>query len=216
MVAGAAGSPLNSLLVRMYPPVERSPNDIASAIALGSVVTPRASADDVVIDEDENLFKDLVSIEMVRLGLLEERFENGATALERFLKFVKLVESDGDRLAQASTSTAMSLFQFTNGSVPTAVNRLRNYMERHRLGEIPAWASMLRENPKLLFHVPERRQAILAFVNIAEQRGSDELLRSFLGGKRETAKALYYTHHHTDPDTATLRRAERIFAKVFK
>lgn len=214
VVAGAAGSKIDDVRLRMYPPADRPGDDIVAAIIEGYGVEPISAASETPIDEDRNLFEEFVAIEMSRLGLTK-KFESGERAVRHLLEFVKIVESDGDRFAKASTSTAMSLFQFTKDSVPTAVNRLQNYMRRHGYREIPIWASMLRENPKLLFHVPEQRQAILAFVNIIEQRGSDDLLREFLSGEREVAKAIYYTHHHTDPDTATLRRTEQIFAKIF-
>ena len=214
MVAGAAGSRLEDVTLRMYPPIETVSDEIVAAIADGLNVEPARPASDVPIDEDRDLFLEFVSIEMIRLGLTK-KFASGENAIRRFLEFVKLIESNGDPFARAGTTTAMSLFQFTRGSVPTAVNRLENYMLRHGYQAIPVWASMLRENPKLLFHVPEQRQAILTLVNIIEQRGSDELLREFLNGEREVAKAIYYAHHHTDPDQATLRRTEKIFAKVF-
>jgi len=134
---------------------------------------------------------------------------------DRFLEFVKLVESNGDRLAKAKTSSAMSYFQFTRGSVPTAVNRLENYMRRHWLGALPEWAATLRADPESIFDVSEDRQAILALVNIAEQRGSDAFLSKLIGGEVEAGKQAYFQFHHTNPDDATRGRVEKIFARVF-
>ena len=163
-----------------------------------------------------DLIHGIIASEMLRLGVIKPGFKNTEDTIKRFLEFIKLIESNGDPYAKASTSSAMSLFQFTKGSVPTAVNRLENYMARQYLGPVPSWAESLRAEPTSLFSVPEKQQAILALVNIIEQRGSDDLLRAFLSGEREAAKAIYYTHHHTDPDEATVRRTERIFAKVFR
>ncbi|MEX0917830.1 MAG: hypothetical protein WDZ93_01605 [Candidatus Paceibacterota bacterium] len=166
-------------------------------------------------DADVSLIKEIIANEMLRLEVIEQGFKSTEEVIKRFLEFVKLIESNGDQYARASTSSAMSLFQFTKGSVPTAVNRLGNYMARHHLGPVPEWAVELKESPMQLFEVPEKRQAILTLVNIIEQRGSDTLLRTFLQGEYETAKAIYYAHHHTAPDEATLRRTERIFAQIF-
>ena len=109
----------------------------------------------------------------------------------------------------------MSYFQFTRGSVPTAVNRLENYMRRHWLGALPEWAATLRADPESIFDVSEDRQAILALVNIAEQRGSDAFLSKLIGGEVEAGKQAYFQFHHTNPDDATRGRVEKIFARVF-
>lgn len=167
-------------------------------------------------DPDVALLEEIVASEMLRLNLFKGGFPNTYEEAARFIEFVKLIESNGNRYAKASTSTAMSFFQFTVPSVPTALNRLRNYMARNYLGELPPWTEALREDPTSLFEISETRQAILTLTNIIEQRGSDQLLIRFFGGERKAAKAIYYAHHHTDPDEATLKRTERIFAKVFK
>ncbi len=179
------------------------------------MVLPPKEPERLEKDPDLELLKDIVANEMFRLKVFKGGFENKYQETIRFIEFVKLIESSGDQYAKAETSTAMSFFQFTVPSVPTAVNRLENYMARHYLGELPNWAQELRDEPALLFEVSELRQAILTFVNIIEQRGSDELLLRFLAGERSAAKAIYYAHHHTDPDEATLKRTERIFAKIF-
>lgn len=167
-------------------------------------------------DPDIALLEEIVASEMLRLNLFKGGFQSTYEEAVRFIEFVKLIESNGNRYAKASTSTAMSYFQFTIPSVPTALNRFENYMERHYLGALPAWTAALREDPTKLFEVSEIRQAILTLTNIIEQRGSDQLLIRFFGGERKAAKAIYYAHHHTDPDEATLKRTERIFTKVFK
>lgn len=164
---------------------------------------------------DAAFFLAIVANEMDRLGIHEADYRTSVMEVLRFIRYVKRVESDGDRYADAPTSTAMSFFQFTVPSVKTAVNRLKNYMTRHGFGGLPPWAVALRGDPHSLYDLSEPRQAILMFVNIVEQKGSDELLRRFLAGEREAAKALYYAHHHTDPDEPTSRRAERIFSIVF-
>ncbi len=164
---------------------------------------------------DEELLADIVATEMIRLDVFDLGFAKTREVTDRFLEFVKITESNGDRWAKAKTSTAMSLFQFTVPSVPTAVNRLRNYTRRHHLGAVPEWAAELAEAPKAIFHLSETRQAILTLVNIAEQKGSDPLLRQFFQGDTAAAKQIYFAHHHTDPDLATHRRVEKIFAKIF-
>ncbi|MCB9819165.1 hypothetical protein H6789_00445 [Candidatus Nomurabacteria bacterium] len=179
------------------------------------MVLPPVELEPLEKDPDLELLKDIVANEMLRLKVFKGGYENKYQETIKFIEFVKLIESSGNRYAKAETSTAMSFFQFTIPSVSTAVNRLGNYMARHCLGELPVWAQELRDEPTQLFEVTELRQAILTLVNIVEQRGSDELLVQFLGGERSAAKAIYYAHHHTDPDEATLKRTEQIFAKIF-
>ena len=169
----------------------------------------------VALCDDRCFFETVVKNEMFRLGVSEAGFSKVHYSVSQFLDFVKIVESNGDPMARAKTSSAMSLFQFTIPSVPTAVNRLRNYMTKHQLGPLPAWAVELQKSPTSLYHVPELRQAILTLVNIAEQKGSDQLLRQFFQGESEAAKEIYLIHHHTDPDLATHRRVEKIFHRFF-
>lgn len=164
---------------------------------------------------DVELLESIVANEMLRLDLAEQRFRRVYWRAETFFRFVKNIESNGDRYAKAATSSAMSFFQFTVPSVPTAVTRLENYMARHYLGALPEWAAALREDPHSLYDVSERRQSILVFANIVEQTGSDANLRKYLEGDSVAAKAIYYAHHHTDPDAATLRRTEQIFSVVY-
>lgn len=205
------------IFAAMYPEQQQNVAPIAEIIEEKSdVVAAPPAPQRIREDPDLVLLREIVASEMLRLNVIEPGFKNVRARVMRFIEFVKLIESNGDRYAKARTSSAMSLFQFTRDSVPTAVNRLENYMARHYLGPLPAWATALRAEPTSLYDVPELRQAILTIVNIIEQRGSDELLREFLRGERDVAKALYYAHHHTDPDAATFRRAEKIFSKVFE
>src|SRR5690606_24123042 len=100
MIAGAAGSRLDDVMFRMYPPIERPSDDIAMVIMEGHHLEPNPTATETPIDEDRHLFEEFVTIEMVRLGL-SKKFENGERSIRRFLEFVKLIESGGDRFAKA-------------------------------------------------------------------------------------------------------------------
>lgn len=167
--------------------------------------------------DDERLFRKIVFTEPFRLDETTIEFRAFKARVDRFLEFVKLVESDGDRNAWNDTSDAMSYFQFKPDPVVTAVNRLENYMEREGFEVLfPKWATELRRNPQAIFDATELQQKILAFVNILEQPGSDKLLRQLLAGNEEVVKTMYYTHHHTAPDKATRERVRQIFARVFK
>lgn len=199
-------------------PVHQSVDSVALLIKEHElvVVNTQKPLRPIVTDADELLLEEIVASEMLRLGAFKFQFQKMRNEIFRFIEFVKLVESNGEQYAQSQISSAMSLFQFTIPSVPTAVNRLENYMRRNYLGPVPEWAEMLRDDPKRLFDVSETRQSILTLVNIVEQRGSDELLTRYLSGERESAKALYYTFHHTDPDRATRTRVQKIFARTFE
>ena len=221
MIAALCMAALISLFGRSEQPVEKIDAVKALIEANADVVpAPKRSGVSVTVKKmrhsDITLLEEIVANEMSRLDLQGHNFLEVQVRFLRFLVFVKQVESNGERYAKAATSSAMSFFQFTKGSVPTAVNRLENYMKRYHLGPLPKWAKELRANPLSLYDVSELRQATLTLVNIAEQRGSDGPLKELLSGEHEVAKAIYYAHHHTAPDGATLRRSEKIFARVFQ
>lgn len=129
--------------------------------------------------------------------------------------FIIEVESGGDHLAYNAGSGAMSLTQFKPASVTTGINRQQNYLTRHRIGPLPVWGRVVREDPKRFFELSKMQQRLVTLANIFECPGSDDLLRRYLLGEDDAAKTLYNECHHTNPDDATNRRVDRLFLRLF-
>ena len=116
-------------------------------------------------------------------------------------RFVRHIESDNNPKASAGTTSAKGVYQFTDGSVQTAKNRMFNMgFEKEYIREIS-------NNP----HNWTDEQADSIFLaNMFAQRGSDKLLVKIGDGDLDAMKHAYYKFHHTDPDIATRQRVDNI------
>lgn len=125
------------------------------------------------------------------------------------------IESNSKKGATNPYSGAMSYYQFLPSSVETAVERLERFMKRNDLGNLPAWAEDIRNNPEHIYTVSYENQTTLMLVNIMARPGSKEFFIDLTNGNTEAAKTLYYRYHHTAPDKATKDRTEMLFPKYF-
>ena len=149
-------------------------------------------------------------------NLLEQsQFSDGR---DEYLNMIRQIESDNNPMAEAKTSTASGVYQFTEGSVKTAKNRAIN------LGADEAFIELISNDPR---QWTDREADILMLTNMLAQSKKkkgyvDDLLvdafgskvPEFLGegrvGDRDAKLDAYYQLHHTDPDDATINRAESI------
>ena len=149
-----------------------------------------------------------------------------------FLNFVRQIESggavnpltrstrypQGRKEAEAKTTTAKGVYQFTDASVDTAKNRMET------LGFSKEFRDSIKNNPK---EWTDDQADIMFLANLfsrsvkegestysgIEGRGYliDELLKkALLEGDRAAMEDLYYTLHHTAPDEATINRVNKI------
>ena len=128
--------------------------------------------------------------------------------LDVFVPAVLEIESSGDYKAKNKISTARGGFQFLQGSVEPALNRVEKY-----LGEQP-WGAQLRihKDASLL---TSKQQTLLFIGDMLEKKGSDELMQLVFNGDMEGMIKAYEVLHHTAPDKATAKRAEKIFNTYF-
>ena len=80
-----------------------------------------------------------------RLGTPEGERGAGKHRLQKFLTRVGYMESDYNPQAGAGTTSASGVFQFTQGSSVTGINRMQNLLTA-RGEELPEWASNYRTN----------------------------------------------------------------------
>ena len=162
--------------------------------------------------------------------------------LNKFLPAVIEIESDGDPKAKSSISSASGLLQFLmpskeypNGSAIPALNRVEKYLGPRE------WGPELREHGDASLLTAEQ-QVELFIGNTLEKtvvirdldadgniqynkKGKiltkempglgDTLMQKVFDGDMEGMLEAYYKIHHTNPDRATIKRAEKIFKKYF-
>ena len=125
-------------------------------------------------------------------------------------EFIQEMESNFNPKAKNPKSTAAGLYQFTEASLETAVNRLANTIGEDNL---PQWAVEAREH-KDARKLSEEEQKVLFYADMFQKSGSDKYLASILKDGNTQAVIDYYKDlHHTDPDEATLKRIGKISKK---
>ncbi len=144
--------------------------------------------------------------EYKRIGL-----PNGITK-ENFLKTFKTLAKDTAQLESSGNTQALNvplkgkkatsakgLYQFTDDSFITGMNRLRRY------GDVPDVDSVLK--------LSADQQTALFIANTAQQIGTDKNLIPLLKGidVEANSRELYSKYHHTNPDEATLKRMNSFF-----
>jgi hypothetical protein len=146
--------------------------------------------------------------QMDRLKLEGSDRESFLTNIHNFARDTRIMESDDNPLAvnipqagQEQTS-AKGAYQFTDASVDTARQRMRN------LGFGDEFIQGISSDPREW--APEQADAMF-LSNVIAQTGSDEYLRSIGSGEQGKAREAYYKFHHTSPDEATIKRAQNFF-----
>ena len=132
-----------------------------------------------------------------------------------FMPTVLEMESSGDYKAVnipqegKEATSAKGGFQFVAGSVVPALNRLER-----RIGK-QDWGKELRQHKDASKLSPEQQQ-LLFMADMLEKDGSDQYMIKVMQGDKKGSMEAYYKLHHTAPDEATIKRADKIFGEVYK
>jgi hypothetical protein len=151
--------------------------------------------------------KKLLDYHLNRMGI-EDRETAEYNLLNVFMPTVLEMESSGDYQAANKVSTAKGGFQFVEGSVVPALNRLER-----RIGK-QDWGTDLRKHKDASKLTPEQQQ-LLFMGDLLEKKGSDQYMKKVMQGDKQGSMDAYYKLHHTAPDAATKKRAEEIFGNVY-
>lgn len=148
---------------------------------------------------DKNTTK-VVTKHAIKMGL---SIGSSLLNMEYFATKVGLIENNSKLVGNNPTSSAEGLYQFIDGSIEPAINRVCRTVPRE-----PWMDDVIRtKNMNLL----TRDQQTLMFVaDILEKRGSDKYTKSIMMGDKAAMLQAYLVLHHTNPDEATKKRAERI------
>tara|TARA_B100000212_G_C27331393_1_gene514816 strand:- start:163 stop:1326 length:1164 start_codon:yes stop_codon:yes gene_type:complete len=163
-----------------------------------------------IMKSDDEILNAILEKNLPRLGegLLED--PQVKVRLNTFDQFHQEMESNFNPKAKNPKSTAAGLYQFTEASLVTAVNRLANTIGEDNL---PQWAIEAREH-KDARKLSEKEQQILFYADMFQKKGSDNLLKKVLAEGDNDAMIEYYGKlHHTDVDKPTQKRIDKIRKK---
>jgi hypothetical protein len=130
--------------------------------------------------------------------------------MDRMGDWVSLMESDRNPDAKNPKSTAAGAYQYTQGAIKTAVNRLENTIGSESL---PGWAKDVRKSGDARDLTLEQ-QKILFEADTFQKPGSDKILRDVFTGDEGAVIDLYKKLHHTSPDEATLTRIDTLQSEL--
>lgn len=123
--------------------------------------------------------------------------------VEYFATVVGIIENGGKVTGDNKTTSAEGLYQFVDGSIEPAINRILRTIPLQ-----PWMAQVLKD--KDMDKLTKDQQTLMFIADILEKRGSDKYTKSIMEGSRSAMLQAYLILHHTNPDPATKARAERI------
>lgn len=126
--------------------------------------------------------------------------------MDRVGSWISLMESGRNPNAKNSESTAAGAYQYTEGAVRTAVNRLKNTVGEKNL---PDWAKKVRKSGDAR-DLTLGQQQILFEADTFQKPGSDKFLTDIFSGDEDAVIDFYKKLHHTKPDDLTLNRIDRL------
>jgi hypothetical protein len=136
-----------------------------------------------------------------RMNIPEEERESYMKNMYDYSQNIRHIESDNNPLAAAGTTSAKGVYQFTDDSVKTGMNRMKN------MGFGEDIISGISQNPA---EWDDEQADSMFLANMFAQKGSDDLLGRIGGGDSEAMQDAYYKFHHTAPDEATIARVNKM------
>tara|TARA_R100000152_G_C6654233_1_gene94995 strand:- start:41 stop:619 length:579 start_codon:yes stop_codon:yes gene_type:complete len=136
-----------------------------------------------------------------RMNISEDQRKDYLDNLYGFSQSVRQIESDNNPMAAAGTTSAKGVYQFTDDSVDTGKNRMRN------MGFDEDYIRSIKANPQ---EWDDEQADAMFLANMFAQRGSDALLSKIGQGDSQARQDAYYKFHHTAPDEATISRVDKL------
>jgi hypothetical protein len=159
--------------------------------------------------ENADIYK-IVEKHAKRLGIDPDvAYENAIRFADQVGKFENSGKLEGTNVPQKGkdASTAKGLYQFLDGSVGPAMNRLGRIVDITDMPTDPNEMTWNQQTKLFLADVLDKT----AVVNGKEVKGlGDELMKEVLtnGENKKAIRDAYYVLHHTKPDEATKRMTE--------
>ena len=164
---------------------------------------------DMLVEEGfnvtDNMVDNFLQSQYDRMKLSGTSYEDFSDNLKDFAYRVSGVESSyGRNLKElGGTTSAKGLYQFTDASVQTGKQRLKNLNVNDNI------ISQIGDNP---LDWTKEQSDLMFFANMFSQEGSDPYLQSIgTSANKDAMIDAYYKFHHTAPDEATKKRALQFF-----
>lgn len=131
-------------------------------------------------------------------------------AVYNMLEFAQMIgeaENNGKLTGQNTNSTSKGLYQFNDGTVLSALNRL---------ARVTGWKDWMKEakEHKNANKLTWEQQTLLLMAQLTEMKGTDKSLRDIFKGDTAAMTKAYYKFHHTAPDPATRANWRRAVKRV--
>lgn len=140
------------------------------------------------------------------IGVSEADMPNAIKNMTDFSNQVRHIESDNEPTAAAKSTTAKGVYQFTDASVKTGKQRLKNMFKKLKLqGYNEDNVDNISDNPQ---DWDDDEADAMFYGNIFAQKGSNRELKEIAKGNKKARRDAYYQYHHTDADEATIERTE--------
>lgn len=136
----------------------------------------------------------ILNIEIIRLNL------DPITSINSFEKFAfrtAWIESEWDLEASNNESSARGMYQFTNDSLYTALNRLSRYYNVK-----PSWIHSVEQSGDITKMTADQQTALF-FANLFRRKGTDPYLILIAKNNVWAMHQVYARFHHTSVDDAT-------------
>lgn len=134
-----------------------------------------------------------------RMGIPESEAQTFNANMYLFSNAVRGIESDYRLDAKSPTTTAKGVYQFTDDSVITAKNRMKN------MGIDQKYIDAMPQDPR---QWNDEQSDMAFYANMFGQTGSDNFLKKIAKGDSGAMKEAYYKFHHTNPDKKTIARTD--------
>ena len=135
-----------------------------------------------------------------RMGIPESEAQTFNANMYLFSNAVRGIESDYRLDAKSPTTTAKGVYQFTDDSVITAKNRMKN------MGIDQKYIDAMPQDPR---QWNDEQSDMAFYANMFGQTGSDNFLKKIAKGDSGAMKEAYYKFHHTNPDKKTIARTDK-------
>tara|TARA_R100000152_G_C6775771_1_gene204402 strand:+ start:1035 stop:1577 length:543 start_codon:yes stop_codon:yes gene_type:complete len=145
---------------------------------------------------------------LLGIGILPQDMENALKNMKEFSNQVRMIESDNRIMAVPRkkdgtlASTAKGVYQFTDTSVPTGIQRMRNMASKYDAFD-DSFINTIPMNPQ---DWSDEQANAMFFANLFAAPGTDSDLKEVSKGSMLARHNLYKNVHHTDADEATIER----------
>ena len=138
------------------------------------------------------------------LGISEADMPNAIRNMMDFSRQVRMIESSNDKMRTPGIegNTAKGYYQFTDDSVDTGVQRMKNMHSKYGIFD-EDYINFFENNPNPQSW-DENQSDAMFFANLFSAPDTDTDLKELALGSHLARQNLFKNVHHTKPDTATI------------